>query len=233
MLAAASGWYAAQTSAVAEPGDVVLLLADNEPAFVAAFLGVLRAGAKVFPISPRSDDATMAAARSAGAVAAIARHDAAGLSASGLKLIATGDYEAQPEFCDRDSSQCALLLVSSGTTGKPKTVHRGARSLDAVAGAMCGAIDFGADDVVFACIPLFHSYGVEHGLLAPIWAGSCVHLSTGFDIATSSAELNRGATIIPAVPVMIDALARSTDRRFPAPAPRLFRRRPAAGADRP
>ena len=95
----------------------------------------------------------------------------------------------------------ALLLQSSGTTGLPKIVRRDARSLDAVAANMVEAIDFTAADRVLACVPLSHSYGLEHGLLAPIFAGATVHLAQGFDLASVRRELVESAiTAFPAVP---------------------------------
>jgi len=37
-------------------------------------------------------------------------------------------------------------------------------------------------DRILAAAPLCHSYGMEHGLLAPVWAGSCAHLYDTFDV---------------------------------------------------
>jgi acyl-CoA synthetase (AMP-forming)/AMP-acid ligase II len=106
-----------------------------------------------------------------------------------------------------------LLLLSSGTTGRPKIVSRDARSLDAVSGAMAGAIGFAESDHVLACVPLCHSYGLEHGLLAPTWAGSCVHLARGFDPRVASRELAESAiSIFPGVPFMFEMLAEHGER---------------------
>ena len=43
--------------------------------------------------------------------------------------------------------------------------------------------------IVLACLPLCHSYGVEHGLLAPLWAGAAVHLQSGFDLHAVCREI--------------------------------------------
>src|SRR5205085_12266546 len=55
-----------------KPGEVVLLVCPNDARFVVAFLAVLAAGGRVFPVSPESTGAELreAAVRS-GAVAAI------------------------------------------------------------------------------------------------------------------------------------------------------------------
>jgi acyl-coenzyme A synthetase/AMP-(fatty) acid ligase len=107
-----------------------------------------------------------------------------------------------------------LLLASSGTTGQMKIVRRTSQSLDAVAKNMVQAIGFTGDDQVLACVPLTHSYGVEHGLLAPLWAGSTVHLCNGFDLPQVTRALAQGITLWPAVPSMIELLSAVGDSDF-------------------
>jgi len=102
----------------------------------------------------------------------------------------------------------ALLLTTSGSTAVPKTVRRSIRSLDAVSEAMVNAIGFTAADRAVAAVPLSHSYGLEHGLLAPLWAGSTVLLCDGLDLPRLIEALADGATIFPAVPSMIEMLTR-------------------------
>lgn len=101
----------------------------------------------------------------------------------------------------------ALLLQSSGTTGLPKIARRDSRSLDAVSRNMVEAIGIAPSDHVLACVPLCHSYGLEHGLLAPLFAGATVHLAQGFDLPTIRRELvQSGITVFPAVPSIYEML---------------------------
>lgn len=206
---------AASISRELATGDVVMLACPNGPEFIAAFLATLASGARVFPITPESTAAEFgAAAGRAGAVAAIGRE--AALPAFNVR--AKFPLPAIPAYADesrgvrlvrRDTSRAGMLLQSTGTTGLPKIVFRSAASLDAVAYAMCDSIGFRADDHVLVCLPLCHSYGVEHGLLAPVMAGCCVHLSEGFDLNAVIARLREGGvTIFPGVPFMFEALAR-------------------------
>lgn len=192
------------------PGDVVLLVLPNGPQFIASFLAVLAAGGRAFPVAPESTatELTTAAERS-GAVAAIG----GGAALAPLKVRSKfSSFEQETErvrLVARDMRDAGLLLQSSGTTGMPKIVFRSAVSLDAVAEAMCESIGLGPTDRVLMCLPLCHSYGVEHGLLAPVYAGSCVHLCDGFDINLVRSQLEGGgATIFPGVPFMCEALAR-------------------------
>src|SRR5207244_2866305 len=55
-------------------------------------------------------------------------------------------------------------------------------------------------------------YGLEHGLLAPITAGSTIHLCPSFNLATILRELTTvPITIFPAVPTIFEMLAQLAD----------------------
>ena len=100
----------------------------------------------------------------------------------------------------------------------PKIVHRDAAALDAVAEGCRQSIGFGPEDRVLAAVPLCHSFGVEHGLLAPLLAGSRVILCQGFYLPVVLEQLRRDVTILPVVPFMAEALAQSGtgSETFPA-----------------
>jgi acyl-CoA synthetase (AMP-forming)/AMP-acid ligase II len=137
-------------------------------------------------------------------------HIAAGIDV--LVLPASTSSAELAAFADRLASDTHtrtpgdLLLPTSGSTGTPKIVRRAAASLDAVAANMVEAIGFREDDHVLAAIPLAHSYGIEHGLLAPLWAGATVHLFDGLDIEAIAAT-RESFDIFPAVPSMLERLA--------------------------
>src|SRR5439155_24910392 len=111
-----------------------------------------------------------------------------------------------------------LLLRPPGTTALPKRVRRDGRSLAPGSANMVGAIGIDTRDHVLACVPLCHSYGLEHGLLAPIFGGASVHLAHGFDLETVRRELkDSGVTVFPAVPSMFEMLGNFSDHdsKFP------------------
>lgn len=204
--------------------STILLCCPNRPSFHAAFLGALLTGDTVFPIAPESAAPELeSAARRSGAAAAMVMGDLAALlrplfsqaeSLSALgsdAVLLTG-----PAWPARAGGGPALLLQSSGTTDRPKIARRDGASLDAVSRAMAKACRFTPDDHVLAAVPLCHSYGLEHGLLAPIAAGSCVHLCERFDLPAVLAEMRAGGiTMLPGVPFMFDMLARAGDAAFP------------------
>lgn len=128
------------------------------------------------------------------------------------------------------SPEGELLLCSSGTTGLPKIVRRSSRSLDAVALAMAEAIGHAPDDRVIAAVPLVHSYGIEHGLLGPLWTGATVLLCDGLHLAQITQAIAQGATIFPTVPSIVELLAQTVD---PSTLRHTLRRVYAAGAPLP
>jgi acyl-CoA synthetase (AMP-forming)/AMP-acid ligase II len=203
--------------------SVVMLCTPNVLEYPIAFFGIVAAGFDVFPVSSEIAEAELQRAiEQSGARAMIkvnsvlpltpgeGRGDAQG--ASILEEPREGDRIAPHRNPlpggEGTKHKPALLLLSSGTTGLPKIVRRSGESLDAVSAAMAESVGFTSGDHVLAAVPLSHSYGLEHGLLAPVWAGSTVHLCRGLDVPTVLGELaGNQITIFPAVPAMFELLA--------------------------
>jgi acyl-CoA synthetase (AMP-forming)/AMP-acid ligase II len=201
--------------------------------YPAAFLGILGAGLSVFPVSAESAPAELRAlaaeCRAAALVgtdrACAALHDAVRFTIGAADVPAARGGTESDADCGGD-----LLLCSSGTTGRPKIVVRSAASVDAVSANMVEGVGFGRDDRVLAIVPLCHSYGVEHGLLAPLWAGSTVHLCAGLDLGVVMPQLaGGGVTLFPGVPSAYDLIGQVA---APQPLPAL-RKAYAAGAPLP
>jgi acyl-CoA synthetase (AMP-forming)/AMP-acid ligase II len=256
----------AQLARDLRPGSVVILCSPNRSAFVAAFVGILAADCKVFPLTPQSTlpelEQAIAGSKAAAIIADAPIFESLASEAGNLLWISLEkidgylsclspspgtpgegrgggesswtsnvphpnpppDYRRREQSggkrvgAQEDLSAAAMLLNSSGSTGSPKIVHRSARALDAVAQACWKSVGFAADDHVLAAVPLCHSFGVEHGLLAPLCAGSCVHLCRGFDLHLILKQLREDISIFPVVPFMVEALASSDGIREQLPA---------------
>ena len=71
-----------------------------------------------------------------------------------------------------DKNDPATILFTSGSEGVPKgVVLSHINLLSNYAQGKC-YIDFGPNDVMFNCLPLFHSFGLNVGCLMPLLAGS-------------------------------------------------------------
>jgi acyl-CoA synthetase (AMP-forming)/AMP-acid ligase II len=205
------------------PDATVLLLSPNRPAMAAVFLGGLAAGLRLMPVDAASTRHEIAQlAERVGAAAVLADQALAeGLGPWSMPVLGLEDLtstateagaDAVEAFEDR-GERAWLLLQSSGTTGGPKIVRRDGRSLDAVARNVAEAVGLVRSDRVMAAVPLSHSYGIENGLLAPLWAGACAlhhvrgpgQIGRGFDPATM---LEQGATVLPGVPSMFEMIDR-------------------------
>ena len=185
---------------------VVMLKYPNRLDFHVAFLASLAAGVTVFPVPHDIADAEFRNVSAKSAADTVINSDLS------IRSLADSSREMVP----------ALLLQSSGTTGLPKIARRDARSLDSVSANMVEAIGIGLSDHVLACVPLCHSYGLEHGLLAPIFAGAAVHLAQGFDLATIRRELVESSiTVFPAVPSIYEMLGNLPDESSSFPSLRM------------
>ncbi len=65
----------------------------------------------------------------------------------------------------------AVILFTSGSEGTPKGVVLSHRNIRANCHQIGSRIDFGPTDIVFNCLPMFHSFGLTGGTLLPILSG--------------------------------------------------------------
>lgn len=193
---------------------VVIIQMPNSLTYPVAYLGVLAAGRKAFPLHPAltTHEVAQAAAKADAQWIISAGETPDGMTRFEPGVVAS--WLSASDIAAPLSSNAAgsMLLQSSGTTGLPKIVERSAESIDAVAENVAESVRYLPGDRVIAAIPLCHSYGIENAVAGPIWSGATVYVCDGFDpdtVATLWADSTR--TIFPAVPVMIDLLASRED----------------------
>jgi benzoate-CoA ligase family protein len=164
-------------------GDRVALVVNDEPAFVAWFLGAMRSGAVPVPLSTMltaDDIAAIVADARASLVVASAEHAArtdrldapAGRVVIGESSWDDYDDRSEAELADTDETSTAFWLYSSGTTGTPKGVMHRHASLQATADTFARTI-LGAteDDRFLSVAKLFFAYGLGNSLTFPLAVG--------------------------------------------------------------
>ena len=206
-----------------EPGDRVGLMLPNVPAFPIAFYGALAAGAVVVPMNPllKSREVSYYLGDS-GAKAVIAWHAAAGEAAkgaadAGAQMIAAEtpdlsglleETSAAPGSSDRGDLDDAVILYTSGTTGRPKgaeLTHAGLVSNAEISSRTL--LDVSPDDVIMGCLPLFHVFGLTCGLNVSVASAATLTLLPRFDPAKALDIIQRDrVTIFEGVPTMYAAM---------------------------
>ena len=75
-----------------------------------------------------------------------------------------------------DPDKPALILFTSGSEGMPKGVVLSHSNLLSNNAQVSCHIDFQPRDILFSCLPLFHSFGLNAGCLMPLFGGSKIFL---------------------------------------------------------
>ena len=212
-----------------EPGDRVALILPNVPAFPVLFFGTLMAGGTVVPMNPllKAQEIDYYFSDSGATVAFVwgdfldeARKGAEG---PGTRVVQSGPMspseedlpraEPLPAAVDRDDSDTAVILYTSGTTGRPKGAELTHRNINL--NARCSAeviLEINADDVIMGCLPLFHVFGLVVGLQAATVSGASLALIPRFDPGKALEVIAREkVTIFEGVPTMYAALLHHPD----------------------
>jgi long-chain acyl-CoA synthetase len=193
---------ALERAGVAE-GDVVGLSLPNSPAFVPAFLGLVKVSAIVALVSPlyRANElkiliegvqprcflvepkaaSTMLQWLEAERTETIAVPGLGELALVFPRAAAPGG-SGRPgvQASARSDERAALVKFSSGSTGIPKGVLLTADNLLAEARNVIATLGIVATDCIHAPVPVFHSYGFDLGVLPMLFAGATLALRDAF-----------------------------------------------------
>jgi long-chain acyl-CoA synthetase len=216
-------------------GDRVAIQLPNVPAFADFYFGVLRLGAVVVPVNPllRAGESAYTL-EDAGVRVLIAWHESE-LPDAGpdpIEVIPIVEpfgggildgYEGVGEDAvDVDPEETAVILYTSGTTGRPKGAELTHRNLGLNTRAVVNHLGMEADDVLLGTLPLFHSFGQTCTLNASIAVGARLALLTRFDAAAAVELIDReGVTILMGVPTMLAGIAGVAADHGPFPGLRI------------
>ncbi|BCI90588.1 hypothetical protein NIIDMKKI_57940 [Mycobacterium kansasii] len=195
-----------------EPGDRVGVMLPNTPAFAIAFYGIMYRGAVAVPMNPLlkarevSYYLSNSGAKALFAAPAFADEAIAGAAELGAQCwlvddarlaMLIEDLPAQERPVSRGDDDVAIILHTSGTTGKPKGAMLTHASLGRNAEVSVRTlIQTGPDDVVMGCLPLFHVFGLTCGLNASVIAGATLTLIPRFDPRKALEVIERDAVTV-------------------------------------
>jgi long-chain acyl-CoA synthetase len=209
-----------------EPGDRVGLMMPNVPYFPAIYYGILRAGAVVVPMNVllkarevsfylEDPGAKLVFAWGDFAEAAEAGAEQAGTE---VILVKPGEFEEllaahdpDTDVAERAGDDTAVILYTSGTTGKPKGAElTHSNLLRNCRGVSSDLAEFTEDDVLLGALPLFHSFGQTCTMNAGVCVGATITMLPRFDPEKALDILGRDrVTIFQGVPTMYNAMLHS------------------------
>jgi malonyl-CoA/methylmalonyl-CoA synthetase len=221
-LAAATARIAgALATAGVAPGDRVLWSARATLESVQVLLGVLRAGAVLVPVSPSATAAELEHfVADCSPVLALTDDDVAVRGRVPVRAIvdvigqaaspSAGTDEVHLSSLCADADADALIVYTSGTTGRPKGAVHTHASLLAGVDALVQAWGWQTDDRLLLALPLFHVHGLCAGLFGTLAAGASAVVFDRFDEeAIVQAAADADATMFFGVPTMYHRLAGS------------------------
>ena len=214
LVASASSHARALVADGLEPGDRVLLVAPTGPAFVQGYLGALAAGAVVVPANPSCTERELEhLAADAGGRVLLGGHETgpkleavAGRLAVPSRVLRLTDPGARADVfapLPRAADEPAVLLYTSGTTGRPKGAVVTLGNIAAATTAIRSTFGITEQDRVGTALPLFHVFGQVAVLGAALVAGACVSLLRPFTGEGALRLVERDAlTVLCGVPTM-------------------------------
>jgi len=215
------------------PSDRVALLMGNDPRFIYACLGALKAGAVVVPLNTfltapelsyllsdaraavliTSDQFAPAVTRCAGGVPSLTALVTTGRESLGrdtfrMDELVAGMPDSDPA-CAARRSDLAFIIYTSGTTGRQKgamLTHGNLLSNVAASGA---SIEIGRRDRVMLVLPMFHSFTLTACILMPLAVGGSIIVAERLrSLPQVARDLTlRRATIFIGIPHLYDVMA--------------------------
>jgi long-chain acyl-CoA synthetase len=212
-----------------QPGDRVGVMLPNVPQFPISYYGVLRAGCVVVPMNVLLKRREIAFyLEDSGAKLLLAWHGFAAEAEGGAADAGVDLIEVEPDgfasllaaqepttaLAATDEADTAVILYTSGTTGKPKgaeLTHLNLWRNSEISAASMTEIRDG--DVVLGSLPLFHSFGQTVSMNGSLRMGACLTLLPKFDPGDALATIQRDrVTHFQGVPTMYGALLHHPER---------------------
>jgi crotonobetaine/carnitine-CoA ligase len=195
------------------PGDRVLATAHSRPEYVFLWLAAMYRGAIYAGVDPRSTETELAGL--VGQVEpklVVTDAEVDGLFA-GEASAPSGPGPAQPD-------DAAVLIPTSGTTGRSKLVTQKHRSYAMAGEGFPWWLELGPEDRLMTSLPLFHINAPAYSVLGSVAARAGLVLLPRFSASTFLDSARRyGATQFNAIGAMVEILMRQPERPDDADSP--------------
>jgi malonyl-CoA/methylmalonyl-CoA synthetase len=221
LLDASAGVAAALLDGAADLGEArVAFLAPPGWVYAAVQWGIWRAGGIAVPLAVSHPPAELEyVVHDADASIVVAHPDFAEslrpiAERNGRRYVATADaLAAQPGALPAvDEARRAMVVYTSGTTGRPKGVVSTHATLRAQITSLVQAWAWTADDRTLLVLPLHHVHGIVNVLACALWAGATCEILPRFDAGETWRAIGSGRlTLFMAVPTVYGRLIAAYD----------------------
>lgn len=175
-------------------GQAVVLQSRGQFEFAISFLSLLAAGCYVLPIP---SDA------SAREVERISKLSNAKIFDDVLEIRSP----IRGEVLDPDEDTVGIYHTTSGSTGVPKLCIRTLKAMTAEGESYKETFCLSAEDRLFSCPPLHHSYAMGAGLIAALVSGASLYVGNAFSPRKILRTIQRSkVTFLILVPIMARAI---------------------------
>jgi malonyl-CoA/methylmalonyl-CoA synthetase len=128
--------------------------------------------------------------------------------ARGIDFLTVGEVDAEPARLPQvEPARPAMILFTSGTTGRPKGVVTTHANIEAQIRSLVEAWEWSHDDRILLTLPLHHIHGIVNVIGCALWSGARCDVLPAFEAAEVIARLTRGElTLYMAVPTIYHRL---------------------------
>ncbi|HET9276214.1 MAG TPA: acyl-CoA synthetase [Gemmatimonadales bacterium] len=188
--------------------------------YAAVQWGIWRAGGVAVPLAVSHPAAELShIVRDAGPEAVVADPELAGrleaaVTAAGTRLILTPALQAggTRPLPDLEPDRRAMMVYTSGTTGRPKGVVTTHANLVAQITSLTLAWEWSPEDRTLLVLPLHHVHGIVNVLGCALWSGAVCEIQPRFEPEAAWDRLASGElTVFMAVPTIYGKLIASWD----------------------
>ena len=221
-IEAAASWFRA---AGIGPGDRVVVTARNTLPCLLAWLALMEVGAVEVPVNPASAPVELAGFVAQADPAAVVTDpglsgavvDAVEATGSAARVALVDDvFSPDPDGlgpADLDDDAVAVMIPTSGTTGRSKLVMQTHRAYVLAGEGFPFWMQLGAEDRLMTSLPLFHINAPAYSTLGSVAARASLVLLPGFSAGEFLDSARRyGATEFNAIGAMLEILMRQPER---------------------